>query len=77
MLVDFVRHLEAMFDNDIENIRVELGSGNCRDFPDYKRRCGQIAGLQKAKDRVRELLNANVDDLDADDNEEGEEVSLE
>ena len=41
-----LKGLKLKIENQIEDLTIELAKGNCKDFADYKRKCGVIQGLE-------------------------------
>lgn len=57
--------LEDRFNEEIEIAQETLGSGNAKDYAEYKELCGLIRGLRTALREVRDLAkNVMEEDYD-------------
>jgi len=43
-----LRSLLTKMEGQIEDLTTEIAKGNCKDFADYKRKCGIVQGLEDA-----------------------------
>jgi hypothetical protein len=52
---------------DMNNLCDDMANGAAKDFADYKRACGLIAGLGRAEEYVKELAQTVLKEEDDDD----------
>lgn len=52
----FVKAFETVVQQATLQRSMQLGKGQCADFPEYKRKVGEIAGLEAAVGLARDML---------------------
>lgn len=55
MIEKALAYLVSELTKQIESIQENLADDNCRDFPEYKKACGEVKGLLSARMLILDL----------------------
>lgn len=64
MIKEYARELIRRINEDILHKRDGLATGSCASFEDYKQTCGQIRGLELARQIIEDTLQNIEEDED-------------
>lgn len=58
ILEQFVQHAEKRLQMEMMNESLTISKGGCATHEEYKYRCGQIKGIERSVNLIREILRS-------------------